>query len=189
MIENNAQEMGLDELFALGELDAFLKKSEEKVAKKISGMKFAGMDADDVKQEALLKVYRSLDKYDSSKAKMSTFLDHIISNTIRDCLKKAGSGTNLRVVNAMSLNAYATDSMDGAEEMTLQVGTEDVGYTAFEVMTDLMENVGLTDREKEIFRLHASGYDFGEIAQVFKISRGRMSQIWSNITTKCQMAM
>lgn len=176
----------LDELYALGEMDVFFQKSKEKVEKRVHGMRLAGTDGEDVVQEALIKVYRYLPKYDSSKAKVSTYLDRIITSAIRDCLKKAGARSNLQVVNAIPLAIF--EGVDDTQ-VTYEAGAEDLGYENAELMMDIMDHLGLTEREKEIFRLRVSGYEFKEIAQVFNISRGRMSQIWSNITTKCAVVI
>lgn len=188
-MDNN--QLGLDEAFALGDLDQFYKRSKEKIAAKISGRKFAGFEAEDVSQECLIKIHKAIPKYDASKAKIGTFIDTIIQNTLKDSFKKAGSNTNLSVVNAKSLNDESVPTkfvLEGAEDVPFEIGTDDGGYVMFEVVTDLMSNLGLTDREKEVFKLRASGYENCEIADILGVSRVRISQIWSRIVDKYRSA-
>jgi RNA polymerase sporulation-specific sigma factor len=184
---SEAHKMGLDELFAIGEIEAFYQVAKEKAEKKIGSTKVAGMDREDVVQEALIKVHRYLPKYDPSKAKISTWVEHIIGNMIRDMLSKAGTEKNLNVVNATSLNAYQTDTdnaYSGAVSSSPQIGVEDYGYENAEVMIDLMEHVNLTDREKSIVRLRSAGYSPNEMAVLLKLSPSRISQLWKGITAK-----
>ncbi|WP_145052630.1 sigma-70 family RNA polymerase sigma factor [Paenibacillus xylanexedens] len=197
-IQAQAQALSFDELFALGEVDEILRKSEEKVKIKTQHMRFAGIGKDDVVQEALIKVYTALNSYDSSKSRVSTFLDHVIDNSIRDTLRKVGSERNLRTVNALSLSTNGTvENMDPQEvgllASELSAGTRlavvEPGYGTFEIMEDIMHNLDLTDRQKEVIRLYTSGYSLKEIAEIFHVSRSRMSQIWSRIVAKCAVAM
>lgn len=193
-MENQAQAQALsfDELFALGEVDEILRMSEEKVKIKTQGLRFAGMGTEDVVQDALIKVYTALSDYDSSKARVSTFLDHVIDNSIRDTLRKAGAIKNLVAVNAVPINSE--DSTVRAEVRGFSVRKEnggfafaglEPGYEAFEIMEDIMNHMDLTDRQKEAVQLYTAGYSLAEIANVFHVSRSRMSQIWSQIVTKC----
>lgn len=124
-MDNN--QLGLDEAFALGDLDQFYKRSKEKIAAKISGRKFAGMEHEDVSQECLIKIHRAIPQYDASKAKIGTFIDKIILNTLKDSFKKAGSKANLGVVNAKSLNDESVHSqfaLEGTEETPSKLGSK-----------------------------------------------------------------
>jgi RNA polymerase sporulation-specific sigma factor len=144
------------------------------------------MDTEDVVQETVFKVYRMLDRYNSETSRMSTYVDHVIENMIRDCLRKCGSGKNLMVVNAdeIAVNYDAEDDNGSASVSRYQVGSNDYGYENAEVMMDVMDNMGLTDREKQIFQLYVEGYEFVEIAKMIGITKSRMSQIWSKIKSK-----
>jgi RNA polymerase sporulation-specific sigma factor len=177
--------MTYDELFATGDMDLFLEKVQKHTAAKIGSKRFAGMDTEDVVQETVFKVYRSLDLYNSETSRMSTYVDHVIENMIRDCLRKCGSGKNLMVVNADEIVVnYDPSELGSDERSTLQVGSIDYGYQNAEVMMDVMNNMGLTDREKQIFQLYVEGYEFVEIAKVIGVTKSRMSQIWSKIKSK-----
>lgn len=183
---NTTATMGFDELLAIGDMDAFLRKAQDKCRHKLKGQTFAGMDKEDVTQEVMIKLYKSLDQYDAQKAKLSTFVDHIIDNKIKDMYRKCMSEKNLNVVNAIqvvSTDLDTEDEADGGEGM-LTLGHEGYAYENFEFITDIMENMQLTDREKEIFKLRSSGYEFVEIADILGVSKARISQIWKGIREK-----
>lgn len=185
----NVQEYSFEELYALKEFDAFFTKVKEKCEIKLRGKTFAGMEKEDVVQEVLIKVSNALGQYDAKKSQMSTYIDHIINNKIKDCYRKAVSYKNLCVVNALSISEsihepeYGED--DGYEDRNyIQLGCEDVGYENTDVLIDIMSNMGLSEREKEIFRLRSNGYEFVEIAKIMGVSKARISQIWAGVKRK-----
>nr|WP_154957606.1 sigma-70 family RNA polymerase sigma factor [Paenibacillus xylanexedens] len=177
--------MGFDALFEIGDMDLFLNKAQEKCRHKLRGKTFAGMEKEDVTQEILIKLMSSLDKYDSEKAKMSTFVDHLIDNKIKDMYRKCMSEKNLSVVNAAQIMTtdHGGDESDGTD-MAVVLGHTGFAYENFEFLTDIMENMRLNDREKHIFRLRTSGYEFVEIAAIQGVSKARISQIWKGIRAK-----
>ncbi|MFF2480286.1 sigma-70 family RNA polymerase sigma factor [Paenibacillus sp. NPDC058071] len=191
----NEAKLGLDELYAIGEMEMFYKAAKEKCEKKIGATRFAGMDREDVVQEALLKVHRYLPKYDATKAKLSTWVDRVLSSMIKDMLEKAGTEKNLSVVNAASLDLYAcvkeapfSDYADQGQAYTVQVGGEDYGYENAELMIDFLEYIQLSKREKEVFNLRAAGYSPSEIADLLQVSASRVSQLWKSIIQKYEQA-
>lgn len=177
-----AKDLGFDELYGLGDVDSLLEKAQEKCEQKIRGKQFAGMDSEDVVQEVLIKVHRSLAKYDSSKAKVSTYIEHVIENMIKDCYKKCGTEKNLLLVNALEIE----DSVDWGGDDTyvngVMVGTVDAGYLQVDMSYDV--SITLNSREQEIFNLRTQGYEFVDIAGMLGVSKARISQIWKVIKTK-----
>lgn len=182
----NNTTMGFDELFAIGDVENFLAKAKEKTAKKLAGKTFAGMEKDDVVQEVLIKIHRSMGKFDSDVARASTFVDHVIDNMIKDMYRKCMTEKNLVVVNAAELVTTYNEEEEEYGSLTgsRQIGEIDVEFENVELITDIMENLGLNDREKEIFRLRSEGYEFVEIADHLGVSKARISQIWSSIRKK-----
>ncbi|WMT39260.1 sigma-70 family RNA polymerase sigma factor [Paenibacillus sp. D2_2] len=177
--------MGFDELFAIGDVDAFLSKAEEKCRQKLRGKTFAGMEKEDVTQEVLIKLYRSLDQYDVTKARMSTFVDHLIDNKIKDMYRKCMTEKNLNVVNAIQVISTDLDIDDETGNgVGIALGHEGYAYENFEFVTDIMENMELNDREKKIFKLRSTGYEFVEIADILGVSKARVSQLWKGIREK-----
>lgn len=178
--------LGFDDLFEIGDIDTFLNKAQEKCRHKLRGKTFAGMEKEDVTQEIMIKLYNALDKYDAEKAKMSTFVDHLIENKIKDMYRKCMSEKNLSVVNAVQLvctDLGASDESDGTDT-ALTLGHAGFAFENFEFVTDIMENMKLNDREKEIFKLRTSGYEFVEIAAMLGVSKARISQLWKAIREK-----
>ncbi|WFR60404.1 sigma-70 family RNA polymerase sigma factor [Paenibacillus amylolyticus] len=178
--------MGFDDLFEIGDIDMFLNKAQEKCRHKLRGKTFAGMEKEDVTQEIMIKLVNSLDKYDAEKAKMSTFVDHLIENKIKDMYRKCMSEKNLSVVNAAQI--MCTDQGGGEEsegsDIALALGHTGFAYENFEFVTDIMENMKLNEREKQIFKLRISGYEFVEIAGILGVSKARISQLWKAIREK-----
>lgn len=175
--------VGLDELYAMGEVEELLAKVKKKCEIKLKGKRFAGMEHEDVIQEVLIKTYKALDKYDKSLAKVNTFVNSIIDNMIKDCYKATMSGKNLAVVNAIDI-AGSVQSEEGEEGACLQIGVEDRGFENCEVLMDIMDNMGLDDRERQVFRLRSAGYEYKEIAAIVGMSKSRVQQIWKSIVTK-----
>lgn len=166
----------MDELFMAGKVDDFLQKAKENCEAKLAGMTFAGMTRDDVVQEVLLKVYRTMKDYDEDKARVTTFVDHVITNKIRDCLRKAGTQKNLT-----NSNAVLVSTGDENEEETMissiAAPSEQYRYEEVEMMIDLMEYMQLSPRDKQILRMRSEGYYHEEIGQKFNISKERVCQI------------
>ncbi|MGA4519294.1 sigma-70 family RNA polymerase sigma factor [Solibacillus silvestris] len=177
-----------DQLFEAGEIDLFLSKAKEQCEKKLRGRTFAGMEQEDVVQEVLIKVYKSLSSYDSAKAKLSTYIDRVIENMIKDSYKKCGSYKNLANINAMEIEDSYQDNGEeygmGSSSNSISIGFNDMGYMRFEVFTDIKENDRLTKRERVILQLHYKGYEKVEIAEKLGVTKARISQIWKEMMEK-----
>ncbi|MEC0276928.1 sigma-70 family RNA polymerase sigma factor [Peribacillus frigoritolerans] len=177
-----AKDLGFEELYGLGDIDALLEKAQEKCELKLRGKKFAGMEKEDVVQEVLIKVHKSLSKYDSSKAKMSTYIEHVIENMVKDCYKKCGTEKNLILVNALELeDSYEWDD-EAFQGYGAHVGSVDAGYMAVDMSIDV--SITFSAREKEIFELRTQGYEFVDIADKLGVTKARISQIWKGIKAK-----
>lgn len=174
-----------DELYLQNDVDAILEKAKEKCEAKLRGKRFAGWDKDDVLQEVLIKVFRTIDRYKQDTSRYSTFVDHVMDNMIKDCYRKTLTEKNLNVVNAAEyVDAYLDE--DDVQDFSVgcHVGVVDNGYQNSEFVTDLMQNMGLSEREKDIFSLRSAGYEFVEIASIIGVTKARISQIWKGIVQK-----
>lgn len=178
----NTMKLNYKELYEAGDMNRLFEKVQKHTRIKIGITKFAGMETEDVIQEASLKVYCSLRHYDEEKGQISTFIDRVIENAIKDCYKKCGSIKNLIVVNSDTIAENYEVSEDS--ETPSQFGKEDFGFENAEFIYDLMNNIGLSDREKTVFKLYTKGYGFVEIAKIIGVTKSRMSQIWSGIKDK-----
>jgi RNA polymerase sporulation-specific sigma factor len=179
-----AKDMSIDEAYLFGDVDQIITGVKKKCELKLRGKKFAGMENEDVVQEVLIKVHNSFAKYNSEKAKFSTYVDHVIENQIKDCYKKCSSEKNLTLVNALELED--SSSREGEYDDTpyygVHIGRLDVGYFNMEFQTDIRFDLG--EREMEIFQLRTKGYEFVEIAAMLGVSKARISQIWKGIKEK-----
>ena len=173
-----------DELLALGELDLFLEKVRNHTSKKIRNRDFAGMEREDVIQEVLIKVYKSIESFDPSKSKASTFVDHVIENKIKDCLRSAGSESNLCNVNSVPL----IDDTSGEEyiEGTIIIPVEESMYSYIEYLQDI-KNIDLTEKETEVVKLKIAGYNNTEIANILGCTRATVHNIWNKIKDKFEV--
>ncbi|GEA16792.1 hypothetical protein E308F_30380 [Moorella sp. E308F] len=167
-------------------LDEYLLRAKRVTEAKVRGINFAGMETDDVIQEVLLKVYSKMADYDSSRASIQTFIEAIINSTIKDLFRKAARASNLAVVNALQLVEDTSDVEDEVLASVATVGYEEEGYDYTNSFYDLMNNTGLTEREKEIIELRLKGYSFSEIARALKVSSPRINQMWKKIIIKCE---
>ena len=90
------------------------------------------------------------------------------------------------MVNAVQI--MCTDQGGGDEsegsDIALALGHAGFAYENFEFVTDIMENMRLNEREKQIFKLRTSGYEFVEIAGMLGVSKARISQLWKAIREK-----
>jgi RNA polymerase sporulation-specific sigma factor len=176
--------MGYDEILAVGDLNLFLAKSKELCEMKLHGKFFPGMEREDVVQEVLIKVYQAINSFDSSKAKASTFFENVINHRIADCIRKVTSERYSATVNNTVEIVTDQDTDDAKVGTYSYIGSEDSNYACAEYMMDFMLNIGLDDREKQIFQLRCSGYDFVEIAQLLHLTKARISQLWKGILKK-----
>ena len=174
--------LSYDELFAIGDMDAFLTKAKQECRIKliVNNTRLVGMEYEDVEQEALIKLLDALSKYDASISKLSTFVDRVITNMIRDCIRKASRQKNLMVTYAEQL----CDSENTENSFSVTVSVTEHGYENFEFVTDVMENIGLTKQEKRVFELRMRGYSFKEIADELGVTKMRISQVWASIKAK-----
>lgn len=180
---NTTKKMGFDELLDLGEVDLLISKVQDVCAIKLRNKVIPGMEHDDIVQEVSIKVYKAIDSFDKETAKASTYFDNVIANMIKDCYKRAMSQKNLSICNAYEYSEVVSDESEELSK-TVMVGDVDCGFENTEFMIDIRENMGLTEREKEIFTLRCNGYEFKEIAEKFGVSKPRMTQIWAKIKTK-----
>jgi RNA polymerase sporulation-specific sigma factor len=188
--------MTYDDMYAIGDMDAIFKKVMKHCKLKIGSTRFAGMDSDDVVQETLVKVMKSISMYNSDQSRLSTYLDHIIDSKIKDMLRKAGRAKNLAVVNAADVStAYGSETNangdteygDGAcNPDAFQLQSIESGYADTDFLIDIMNNAGLNDREKELFRLRMAGYEFQEIAGILGVHKSRISHMWAKVKEKYQ---
>lgn len=129
--------MAISESTVINDVDNVLEKVREKTKIKMYNIKIAGMETDDVIQEALIKAYRYLDRY-NKKTKIDTYIDLIINSVIKDCFRKAAADKNLNVVNA--LNIDINDDYNEDDKNKTQIRDMNDDYKVKELMLDIYDN-------------------------------------------------
>ncbi len=106
-------------------------------------------DREDVISEIFLKIYASLDRFDETKASMSTWIYTITKNTVIDYYRSK------RTFETLSENAAADD--DGELDFDL------------DALAEALSKLG--KRERDLIILHYySGYTLKSIAEMINIS-------------------
>jgi len=176
------------ELEERNDMNMFLEKIRKYCTIKLHNTTFAGMDKEDVIQEILLKVYSVVNNYDLSKGSITTYLDKIIDNKVKDCLRHASSHTNLVNTNAQSLDIVANyEDQKTSKSFNIDLRADDSAYSCREYVLDILDRVKLTNKESEVLKLHLTGYSFIEIAKHSGCSKSRISHIWKNIRGKLEL--
>lgn len=117
-----------------------------------------GIDADDIVQEAFIKAWRNLKKFDTSKS-FKNWIFTIARNTLIDAMKK-----NMRQVGAYLDDEGAMEDADAIDGMPLP----DELAERSELKDDLEKALDeLTPPQKSVVILHAvEGMTFNEIAEI-----------------------
>lgn len=169
----------MDEVFAMGAMDQFLKAAKKVCESKVRGKKFNCMEEDDVVQEILIRVYKSVEKYDPEKASASTFFSRVMDTELLSYYRKSNAEKNKSLANAAQITDYYEEGTDAVE-----AECDPTEYSVSEFYIDFMYNIGLTDKEKHVFKMRYEGFDYTEIADSLGVSKPYVSQLWKSIMTK-----
>lgn len=170
--------------FTTSYVENILEETKKICRNKIKLMEFPGMELDDIIQEAQIRIWQSLSRYDENRKPLQAYLHWIINNTIKDCLRKAHREKNNIVSYARELSHnYPSFDLDAGEfEYYCLVGDEDEGY--LEVELKILFDSLLTEQEHKILNLRKCGYEFKEIASMMGLTKSRISQLWGSIKRK-----
>jgi len=172
----------LDKYLIEQETEEFLKEAMLICKKKLSNVAFMNhADKEDAVQIAMMKVAQALKTYDRSKGMASTYFNKVIENGINSYMRTAIKHAPL--TSAMEIvDEYTED--DGFGNNKVSVYDDTTVFNASNIIIDFIVHIGLTEREKKIFELRRTGYDFVEIAYRIGCSKARVSQIWKGIINK-----
>ena len=129
------------------------------------------IDLDDFKGECFLKIYKSLDLFDSAKSTLKTFCIMCVKSTALQTLRSSRATKNklLNSENIISLEAEIYDTEDC--NFNDMIGAKDDEYFFSDFKSKVVEAMNkLTDREKEALILKIQGYRTIEIAKMLDIS-------------------
>ncbi|MDR1117192.1 MAG: sigma-70 family RNA polymerase sigma factor [Oscillospiraceae bacterium] len=161
-------EIRLVAMAAAGNADSFeqlVLLYQKKVYSMAYHMTGSHFDAQDVTQEAFLRVYRSLSGF-KSDSKFSTWLYKIVSNLCIDCNRK----------KKHTLPLYIEDG--NGEESVIEIpdngGSPETALERSELGLELLNAVrGLSEEHRQIFIMREiSGMSYGEIGEALLIEEG-----------------
>ena len=172
---------------SVDDIDSLLRRTQQVCNYKLLTTNLSREEKEDIVQDVLLKVYLSLDKYDSKKAMITTWIDRVIDNMIKDGLRKIGSKKNLMLKNAVSIDT-SPDEDNATEKVYSRAGHDipsvDYRYEIAEMIIDFTCNLNLNELEVNVFKLRSSGFEFYEIADLLGYTKSRIYQVWGQIKKK-----
>lgn len=125
------------------------------------------IELDDFKGECFLKIYKSLDLYDSEKGTMKTFCIRCIKSTALQELRKSRAVKNQlnNKDNVVSLESTLYD--DGECSLNNIVPGKDDEYFTEDFQQEVLKAIDkLSPREKESMLMKIEGYKTSEIAEI-----------------------
>lgn len=142
------------------------------------GQYISGMATCDVVSEMEIKIWKTLDGYDSNKACYHTYITNILNNKYKDLLRKASNGSDSILNNAARL----TESYEEEDVVYSYFGIDDSNL--LQVENYLFIKSSLTDREQQAVSLVVSGYTRSEAASMMGVSPCRMTQLLGKVAEK-----
>lgn len=134
------------------------------------------IELDDFKEECFLKIYKSLDLYDSEKGSMKTFCIKCIKSTALQELRKSRAVKNQlkNKDNVVSLE----ETLDDDGECTFNdilPGKEDEYFTE-DFQQEVLKAIDkLSPREKETMLMKIEGYKTSEIAEILNTTANNVT--------------
>jgi RNA polymerase sporulation-specific sigma factor len=161
------------------DVEGILLKVREHTMKKLRARQhnFKGMEYDDVVSEVTVKVFTGLKTYDPNRSKISTFIDHVIENRIKDCYGMSSKAD-------LAVSSLQDGDDDDSQDIIEFIPDETDDYASLSLLLDIENDVNLTSMEKKIIYERLNGREFQEIGFDFGYKKSRFSQIVKGIKTK-----
>lgn len=167
----NQQEISLIEKSSKGDVGSFeeLIQPYQKKAFNIAYRMLGNVeDASDVTQEALIKIYKSLDKY-QGKSSFSTWVYSIVNNTCIDYIRKNKKGNVVYLDQEIqakdrSYKMELSDEMNTPEYLFEKQETQ-------KIVQDAINQLNVDHREIIVLR-DINGFSYQEIATMLNCSEG-----------------
>jgi RNA polymerase sigma factor (sigma-70 family) len=134
------------------------------------------IELDDFKGECFLKIYKSLDLYDSEKGTMKTFCIRCIKSTALQELRKSRAVKNQlkNKDNVVSLESALDD--DGDCDLNDIVPGKDDEYFTEDFQQEVLKAIDkLSPREKETMLMKIEGYKTSEIAEILNTTSNNVT--------------
>ena len=161
----------MNEIYNNRKFYAYLHKVMINTYEEYYGLKNV-IELDDFKGECFLKIYKSLDLFDSEKSTLKTFCIMCIKSTALQTLRSSRATKN-KLLNSDSLISIESEiyGSDGCEFNEI-LGGKDDEYFYGDFKENIMNiiNTLLTPKEKETLLLKIQGYKTIEIANMLNTS-------------------
>lgn len=134
------------------------------------------IELDDFKGECFLKIYKSLDLYDSEKGTMKTFCIRCIKSTALQELRKSRAVKNQlkNKDNVVSLESALDD--DGDCDLNDIVPGKDDEYFTEDFQQEVLKAIDkLSPREKVTMLMKIEGYKTSEIAEILNTTSNNVT--------------
>ncbi len=167
----NQQEISLIEKSTKGDIGSFeaLIQPYQKKAFNIAYRILGNVeDASDVTQEALIKIYKSLDKY-QGRSSFSTWVYSIVNNTCIDYMRK-NKKTNVVYLDQEIQARDGSYKMEIADEMNTPEYLFEKQETQ-KMVQDAINQLNVDHREIIVLR-DINGFSYQEIAEMLNCSEG-----------------
>lgn len=135
---------------ALMDREKIYQEFKDKVAAYVAGKGIRGHEAEDIVADVFLKVYKNLDRYDETKASLSTWIYTITKNTVINYYRSHRIHVELTALTADEAdNMYTPDMLDE--------------------LADALEHMKPRDRDLIILHYY-NGYTLKAIAEMMGMS-------------------
>ena len=143
------------------------------------------IELDDFKGECFLKIYKSLDLYDSGRGTLKTFCIKCIKSTALQELRKSRAFKN-QLKNKDNV-VLLENTLDDEGECSLNdiVPGKDDEYFTEDIKKEVMEAIDkLSPREKETMLMKIEGYKTSEIAEILGTTSNNVTNRSAKARTK-----
>ena len=143
------------------------------------------IELNDFKGECFLKIYKSLDLFDSEKGTMKTFCIKCIKSTALQELRKSRAVKNQLKNNNNVVSLESTLDDDGECSLNDIVAGKDDEYFFKDFKKEVMEAISkLSPREKEIMLMKIEGYKTSQIADMLGTTSNNVTNRLSKARAK-----
>lgn len=172
---------------AMNELLAKYKSLVNKIARSFF---LIGGDMEDIVQEGMIGLYKSITHFDKEKnASFKTFATTCIKHQIQSAVKVASSEKNKILSQALPITE--THNQDDEEEEIELLIPSNLPSPAEEVLEHeklkeiyLLINKHLSNLEKRILALYLKGFSYNEISSIAEINKKSIDNALSRIKNK-----
>lgn len=134
-------------------------------------------DAEDLIQDTGVKAIRKVDSFNPNKAKMNTWLAHIMKNIYIDGIRKKRPD----LVNDSNMGEDGIEDRHELIKSSHNNGSNKLDYD--DIVNVIKSNIN-SDRDIEILSMKNDGYKLKDIAQHFNIETNAVKQVLYKIKTK-----